>query len=100
MQINHTTGQWYAKKGTHDWHVASQTGTGNDIALVREYKPEEAEANATLIAAAPEMYKALQAIVALVEGDYDNPALLEYGLLNVDSDIDILEIAKRALPYL
>jgi len=56
----HTQGNWSASKYSQDWGVYSETGDGRDIALVREYQPEEAEANAKLIAAAPELLEALE----------------------------------------
>ena len=58
---------------------------------------EEDLANALLIAAAPEMLKCLQAIVARIQGVYDDPALIEWGGLHHDSDQDILKHAKKLI---
>jgi len=63
---NITPGEWYAKQGTHDWFVNSEHGSGNDIAIVREYSGE-GEANARLIAAAPELRNALQQLLDICE---------------------------------
>ena len=57
----------------------------------------EMDANAQLIAAAPEMLKCLQAIVARIQGVYDNPALIEWGGLHHNSDQDILKHAKKLI---
>jgi len=60
METKHTKGNWVYQKYSTDYGVYSETGNGRDIALVREYgSDEEAEANAKLIAAAPEMLEAL-----------------------------------------
>ncbi len=60
-----TGGNWIAKKYSNDWGVYSDSGTGRDIALVREYaKEDEAKANAHLIAAAPEL---LEMCIATLE---------------------------------
>ena len=58
---------------------------------------KEDKANARLIAAAPEMLKCLQAIVARIQGVYDDPALLKWGGLHHNSDQDILKHAKKLI---
>lgn len=61
MKTKHTKGNWVYQKYSTDYGVYSETGNGRDIALVREYgSDEEAEANAKLIAAAPELLENLQ----------------------------------------
>lgn len=58
-----TKGEWiYSKYSPCDFGVHSLVGRGNDIALVRG-EGEEAEANAKLISAAPELLAALQNLV-------------------------------------
>ena len=67
MELKHTPGPWAygATAGNHDFAVYSESeGTGRDIALVRDFD----EANAKLIAAAPEM---LDRLSRLVESCYD-----------------------------
>ena len=51
----------------------------------------------SLITAAPKLLEALQAIYARLQGEYDHPALVKYGLLLTDSDEDILNIAGAAI---
>lgn len=57
---SHTPGPWMyqATAGDHDFLIYPES-TGRDVALVRDFN----EANACLIAAAPEMYEALQDLV-------------------------------------
>jgi hypothetical protein len=63
----HTKGEWiYSKYQPYDFGVHSTEGRGNDIALVRG-SDEEAEANAKLIAAAPELLASLIEIFDLLE---------------------------------
>lgn len=78
MKTTHTPGKWYTKKGGHDFHINSESGSGNDIALVRQYKDlSEAEANARLMAAAPELLEALremeESAVAFCDEAYSAP---------------------------
>jgi len=59
METKFTKGNWILSKyEPTDFSVHSDEGSGNDIALVRGSN-EEAEANAKLIASAPEMLKQL-----------------------------------------
>ncbi len=59
-RMKHTQGNWMASKYSYDWGVYSNKNQGRDIALVREYGSlEEGEANAKLIAAAPDLLEAL-----------------------------------------
>lgn len=59
--------------------------------------PSECKYNAHILAAAPSMVNALRAIVARMQGDWNNPILLEYGLLGHNSKSDVLDIAESAL---
>lgn len=53
--------------------------------------------DARLIASAPEMRLALEAIVARINGEYDHPALKRYGPLKELMLNDIYDIASAAL---
>jgi len=67
MKTNHTIGQWLASKYSSDWGISSDKGDGRDIALVRDFPDEkESEANAKLIAAAPELLHNVKELLALL----------------------------------
>ena len=76
--MNYTKGDWKAEHNLHGWHVACN-GTGLAIHI-------DSEANANLIAASPDMYKACEAVQRAWAGD------------NVDMsyavDLCLLAIAK------
>lgn len=61
MNNKHTPGQWAKSKTINDYAIYSDNNDSKDIAAVYQYSrsipPEEAEANAQLIAAAPELFK-------------------------------------------
>ena len=57
----------------------------------------EIRANAHLIAATPAMYKALQAIEARLQGNFDHPALIMHGMLTHDRAADVLRFARAAI---
>lgn len=63
METKHTKGDWNVSKTVNDYAIHTE-GSPKDLALVYEYSrgipKEEAEANAKLIAAAPDMLDALQ----------------------------------------
>jgi hypothetical protein len=58
---------------------------------------EEQNANLILIAAAPDMREALEAINALLSGEWDSPALLKYGELSTNQADDISRIVSEAI---
>jgi len=63
--------------------------------------PEGAHANAAFIVRAVNnheaLVEALEAIEARINGDYDCPALIKYGSLNVVGYEDVLTMAQKAL---
>ncbi len=61
-----------------------------------EYSPCN-EADGTLIAAAPDLLAALEAIAARVDGVFDDPALMAFGPLSIDTEADCLAIARAAI---
>ena len=68
METKHTKGNWIYSKYSTDFGVYSEDGDGRDIAIVREYKSaEEAEANASLMAASPKLLESLNEMVALFD---------------------------------
>lgn len=58
---------------------------------------ETSNDNRHLISAAPAMLDALKAIVARIDGAFDEPNLVELGPLCSDPDEDIRYIANRAI---
>lgn len=64
MKSKHTSGQWHAKEyhGITDIRTDAHTINGMTICSINE-DMEEAEANAKLIAAAPELLEALKMFV-------------------------------------
>lgn len=69
----HTPGKWEASKTINDYAIYSDTNESKDIAAVyqnsRSIPKEEAQANAKLIAAAPDMLEALQAVERWLNGE-------------------------------
>jgi hypothetical protein len=53
--------------------------------------------DAKLIAAAPDLLEALDAIDARIGGEFDNPALVKYGILSSDQNMDVLIIIRKVL---
>jgi len=90
-----TKGEWtYSKYEPYDYGVYSEEGDGRDIALVRSKKDEEESvANAKLIAAAPELLKALLLF------NEDSPAVWTYTPAKAHKylDVKIKASALRAI---
>jgi hypothetical protein len=51
----------------------------------------------SLLASAPELLTALQAIKARIDGEYDHPALAAFGSLSAECEKDIRAIACQAI---
>lgn len=78
MSTKHTQGEWHVSKhGNNDSFGVYAEGNGNDLAIVIGGNEEggETESNAKLIAAAPDMLKALQFVKGVLsnapKGHYD-----------------------------
>jgi hypothetical protein len=76
-----TPGPWHADADTRpgwewNWHIMEGPDSPNRVCFMANTSPdmEKAEANARLIAAAPDMFEALESLNAHWngEGDYDN----------------------------
>lgn len=90
----HTPGPWKAEihcvwGGPNLDRYVAATGTG--------IGEQEQQANARLIAAAPDLLAALEAIEARISGTYDNPALMDFGPLSIDAEADCSAIARAAI---
>ena len=70
METKHTQGEWSVSKTVNDYAIHTE-GSPKDIALVYEYSraipKEEAEANAKLIAAAPDLLQSLRQFIHSVQ---------------------------------
>jgi hypothetical protein len=87
-----TLGPWrFGLGGTdRDWPQVTVTGEDRELIIARLYEPD-AESNARLIAAAPEMAEALRAILPWAEGNHD-------GALECDcSRCETVHAARAAL---
>ena len=86
----HTPGPWvvntFIVNGQHKLEVLDATGANACV-----------QANAHLIAAAPAMYEALQAIEARLQGVFDSPALMKQGMLTHDKSTDVIRFVQTAL---
>lgn len=65
--------------------------------MAENMAPSERLANAALIAAAPDLLAALEAIVARFHGVYDQPALVAFGNLSTNPASDMELIAAAAI---
>ena len=73
MKTTHTPGDWYDKPTGSAQHVVASEQTGETIAVVYN----DNQANARLIAAAPDMLSVLIAAVEHTRAYDTNPALVE-----------------------
>jgi len=68
MDTKHTKGQWYATEFAGRWMISDSNFYDGDDLLDSDDKGEpEAEANAKLMAAAPDLLEALQKAVEVIE---------------------------------
>ena len=88
-----TPGPYYAANtgNIHDQGLVIVEDTGKTIAVVYDNQ------NSDILAAAPDMYEALKAIVARIDGDFDNPELMKRGPLSFYGMNDIVRFANEAL---
>ena len=88
-----------------NWMVGNNTPTGEvticgpegDEHICTMDGNEDNQANGNLIAAAPAMYEALQAIEARLQGVFDSPALMKQGMLTHDKSTDVIRFVQTAL---
>lgn len=98
--MKHKEGPWEIRRDLERDKIVEIFPTSNEdgigcIADVMLNSPE-AEANACLIAAAPELLETLEAIVARIKGEFDNDSLMYMGPLGVTGE-DIYRIARKAI---
>ena len=95
-----TPGPWYPHLAKADHCLSSSVWgaePGNQVAVIGGKSLQTMNANATLIAAAPAMYEALQAIEARLQGVFDSPALMKQGMLTHDKSTDVIRFVQTAL---
>ena len=98
----HTPGPWRVDADGYEITAKGWTIVETSLPVYEEPRNraelrDEQIANARLIAAAPEMLAALQAITARVNGVWDDPALLSFGDLSENTIKDTMRIARTAI---
>jgi hypothetical protein len=89
----HTLGPWKTKD---QWGYIKVHSADKGVCVVHGLD-SKSRANANLLAAAPELLAALEAIEARINGVYDCPALVAFGPLHHDTQWDCLRIAEEAI---
>jgi hypothetical protein len=93
---SHTPGPWRLRQvNRHNPQIEACDET-KQIACTLDHQDDD-YANAHLIAAAPDMLGALEAIEARIHGIWDNPALVAFGSLSTSTENDCTAIARAAL---
>lgn len=90
--MGHTPGPWIPSAYEGGWDCVRDATNQGIVCKLSENNP----ANMYLIAAAPDLLAALEAIVAREQGEFDNPHLLAHGPLSSKSE-DILAIARAII---
>jgi hypothetical protein len=68
----YTPGPWFAVEYAGYFNIQSQDGYGEKYNLLDREEDENAEANAKLIAASPDLLEALQDVMAQMSGRYED----------------------------
>lgn len=102
MTNAHTPGPWSAAHIEREctlrrYHNIYMPGSAGAAVYSMGCAPDEAAANARLIASAPDLLKSLEAIVARVTGEFDATALEDFGPLSTWAADDILALARAAI---
>lgn len=63
----HTKGPWRVAKTTFGQTVIDAESIGEIVCRIEEWSPEQDEADARLIAAAPDMFEALKALLVVMD---------------------------------
>lgn len=102
MTTKHTPGPWLATGWENTVVNIPDTHHGGHLTICvypasGRAPRSEAVANARLIAAAPDLLEALEAIRARIDGEWDSPALVKFGgLRNTNEDIHALAMEAIA----
>ena len=98
--MKHTPGPWITHSDNSSYPLWDEDGLhpiADVIDELNERSKEEIEANARLIAAAPELLKTIQAIRARINGEWDHPALINTPITNNTEDDIVYLIEKLRL---
>lgn len=96
MNTKHTPGPWIATGWENTVVNIPDIYFGGHLTICvypasGQAPRSEAVANARLIAAAPDLLEALEAIRARIAGEFDNPALVKFGgLRDINEDVNTL----------
>lgn len=94
MEKNHTPGPWKTQTHISLDRLEIRDANGRRIAECAMVFPMSAkthDANASLIAAAPELLAALEEAKQFIQNG------IEYGYINTPEDEDVLEVIKKAI---
>ena len=79
--MSYTKGQWFPVQYANYWEIQAGRFYG-DISLTNEENCPDAEANAKLMAAAPELLEALKLLVDVVDGNYSEATDIAKAAIN------------------
>lgn len=101
MKTKHTPGPWHYDAQDSEAQVFSQYGQiarvfGGERLPARDGDEEGAE-NSRLIAAAPDLLATLKAVIARMDGEFDNPELLAWGPLLASRDAQVYQHIAAAI---
>lgn len=68
--IGHTAGPWHARRNEHYWEFGTDEFQLGDVCASQFTDPGREEANARLVASAPDLLAALEAILPDAEGNH------------------------------
>lgn len=85
MTDQFTPGPWKIRDTFGSKYIEDKTNNNLIATLDWMYSQDETNANAALIAAAPELLKALEKIISI------------YGLSNIDADTDEMNLARAVI---
>src|SRR4029077_4657720 len=95
----HTPGDWRYKecRSEASWHAVygpPHPQDGGDYAPIARFTKKE---DAILATASPTMLRALEAVKARINGEFDHPSLKKFGPLSPNTTTDCLYIVEAAL---
>ena len=86
MKTQHTPGPWKLIKGTHYQTIRVDNHVIADMRIIGGYYPYN-NADAPLIAAAPELLEALENALEIIKGEYPSEQWPDYGVPQMEAAI-------------